>query len=101
MFHTFTVILHLFHTFLETCVCYCYLIFAEVLGEQLKEKKKKKVKLEKSLGEVQKSEDFHVEASAKQVKLDTSKWPLLLKVFFWHTKVFVSNLYGHLCFIAF
>lgn len=97
MFYTFTVILHLFHTFLETCVYYCYLIFTEVLGEQVKEKKKKKVKLEKSLGEVQKSEDFHVEASTKQVKLDTSKWPLLLKVFLIGTQKYLFQIFTVTC----
>lgn len=48
--------------------------------EPQKEKKKKKNKSEKNLGELQKSQTFQVESSEKQVKLDTSKWPLLLKV---------------------
>lgn len=50
------------------------------MEEPLKEKKKKKSKLDKSLGEFQKSESFQLESSTKQTKLDTSKWPLLLKV---------------------
>lgn len=50
------------------------------MEEPVKEKKKKKSKSEKTLGEVQKSESFQLEASTKQTKLDTSKWPLLLKV---------------------
>lgn len=48
----------------------------------MKEKKKKKIKTEKSLGEIQKSEDFQLESSSTIAKLDTSKWPLLLKVTF-------------------
>lgn len=48
----------------------------------MKEKKKKKSKPERSLGEIQKNEDFQLESSSKIVKLDTSKWPLLLKVIY-------------------
>lgn len=48
--------------------------------ETIKEKKKKKSK-DKNLGEIQKSQDFQLESSTKLVKLDTSKWPLLLKVY--------------------
>ncbi|XP_031356320.1 H/ACA ribonucleoprotein complex subunit 4-like isoform X1 [Photinus pyralis] len=44
----------------------------------VKEKKKKK---SKSIGEIQKSNDFHLESSTKIAQLDTSKWPLLLKHF--------------------
>lgn len=50
------------------------------MEEPVKEKKKKKSKSEKPLGEIQKSETFQIESSTKQAKLDTSKWPLLLKV---------------------
>ncbi|XP_022911520.1 H/ACA ribonucleoprotein complex subunit 4 [Onthophagus taurus] len=46
----------------------------------VKEKKHKKSK-DKHLGEIQKSQHFQLEASDKIVKLDTSKWPLLLKNF--------------------
>lgn len=47
----------------------------------IKEKKKKKSqdKLE-NLGIIQRQQDFQLESSTKVVKLDTSKWPLLLKV---------------------
>lgn len=44
-----------------------------------KRKKKKKIKQEK-LGELQKEGDFSIESSNKTSKLDTSNWPLLLKV---------------------
>lgn len=49
-----------------------------------KEKKKKKIKeepLDEDLGEIQKSGDFQIKPSDKIAKLDTSKWPLLLKNF--------------------
>lgn len=42
------------------------------------EKKKKKEK--KSLGEIQAGQEFLMEPSDKKEKLDTSQWPLLLKV---------------------
>lgn len=47
--------------------------------ENLKQKKKKKVKADK-LGEIQKETDFALQPSDKISKLDTSQWPLLLKV---------------------
>jgi H/ACA ribonucleoprotein complex subunit 4 len=47
----------------------------------VKEKKKKKNKGEKDLGNIQKSSDFTVESSTIVAKLDSSKWPLLLKHF--------------------
>lgn len=47
--------------------------------ENLKQKKKKKVKADK-LGEIQKETDFALQPSDKIAKLDTSQWPLLLKV---------------------
>lgn len=57
-----------------------------LLGMQsspIKEKKKKKVKDEaKSLGLIQKTQDFLLEPSSAPAKLDTSQWPLLLKVKF-------------------
>ncbi|XP_035794297.1 H/ACA ribonucleoprotein complex subunit 4-like [Anopheles albimanus] len=48
-----------------------------------KEKKKKKVKQEpeENLGEIQKSGDFQIKPSEAIARLDTSKWPLLLKNF--------------------
>lgn len=51
-----------------------------------KEKKKKKVKQEpgaevENLGEIQRSGNFQIKPSAAIAKLDTSKWPLLLKNF--------------------
>lgn len=49
------------------------------LENSTKEKKKKKIKQEK-LGELQKEGDFSIESSNKTSKLDTSNWPLLLKV---------------------
>lgn len=49
------------------------------MEEPIKEKKKKKKHLE-NLGEIQKSTSFQLESSTKVTKLDTSKWPLLLKV---------------------
>lgn len=45
----------------------------------IKEKKKKKVKGDK-LGELQLKGDFKVDPSEISGKLDTSQWPLLLKV---------------------
>lgn len=54
---------------------------SETPSSAVKEKKKKKsIDGAKSLGEIQKQQDFQLEASTKIVKLDTSKWPLLLKV---------------------
>lgn len=50
-----------------------------VVGELLKEKKKKKVKSDK-IAQIQKESSFAVEPSEKTAKLDTSQWPLLLKV---------------------
>lgn len=48
-----------------------------------KEKKKKKIKEEpiEDLGEIQVSGEFQIKSSDKIAKLDTSKWPLLLKNF--------------------
>lgn len=57
--------------------------FAFIVAETdtpVKEKKKKKNKGEKDLGNIQKSSDFTVESSTIVAKLDSSKWPLLLKV---------------------
>nr|CAG4645576.1 EOG090X07JL [Lynceus sp. MCZ IZ 141354] len=51
---------------------------ADVLGEQLKTKKKKE---KKSLAEIQREGSFCVEPSEKLPVLDTSQWPLLLKNF--------------------
>lgn len=52
--------------------------FFSVLGEKSEKKKKK----EKLIGEIQREESFHLESSNKIPKLDTSQWPLLLKVGF-------------------
>lgn len=49
--------------------------------DTLKQKKKKKIKQEK-IGEIQKEGNFAVQPSDKIAKLDTSQWPLLLKVSF-------------------
>ncbi|KAI4472120.1 centromere/microtubule binding protein cbf5 [Holotrichia oblita] len=55
---------------------------ADLETEVIREKKKKKSKDKNfPLGEIQRTEDFQLESSTKLVKLDTSKWPLLLKVF--------------------
>ncbi|XP_018333182.1 H/ACA ribonucleoprotein complex subunit DKC1-like [Agrilus planipennis] len=54
---------------------------ADTVSAEEKIKKKKKSKSEKSLGAVQKTQDFSVEPSEKITKLDASKWPLLLKNF--------------------
>ncbi|XP_017770214.1 PREDICTED: H/ACA ribonucleoprotein complex subunit 4 [Nicrophorus vespilloides] len=40
-----------------------------------------KKKKDKQLGDIQKANDFHLESSTTAAKLDTSKWPLLLKNF--------------------
>lgn len=59
------------------------------------EKKKKKNSTEK-LAEIQRSETFQLESSDKAAKLDTSQWPLLLKVsLFWYFFSFTLEL-GHL-----
>lgn len=42
--------------------------------------KKKSKKSKKSVGEIQKESDFRVEPASKVATLDTSKWPMLLKV---------------------
>ncbi|KAI4472131.1 centromere/microtubule binding protein cbf5 [Holotrichia oblita] len=55
---------------------------ADLETEVIREKKKKKSKDKNfPLGEIQRTEDFQLESSTKLVKLDTSKWPLLLKNF--------------------
>lgn len=54
-------------------------MFLFVDMESLKQKKKKKTKPDK-LGEIQKETDFALQPSDKIAKLDTSQWPLLLKV---------------------
>ncbi|EFA13038.1 H/ACA ribonucleoprotein complex subunit 4 [Tribolium castaneum] len=47
----------------------------------VREKKKKKSKGDKDLGNLQKGSEFAVEPSSVIAKLDSSKWPLLLKYF--------------------
>lgn len=49
----------------------------DILGSSEKKKKKDK----KTLGDVHSAHDFQLEPSDKKEKLDTSKWPLLLKNF--------------------
>jgi len=49
-------------------------------NQEIKEKKKKKIKSEK-VTEIQKETTFQLESSDKISKLDTSQWPLLLKHF--------------------
>lgn len=58
--------------------------------ETIKQKKKKKLKSEK-LGEIQKEGNFAVKPSDKISKLDTSQWPLLLKVSFFSTIILLSQ----------
>lgn len=53
---------------------------AAVMGGAEKVKKKKKKKVYKLLGEVQCKTDFQLESSEHVQPLDTSQWPLLLKV---------------------
>jgi hypothetical protein len=53
---------------------------AAVIGDEEKVKRKKKKKHEKPLGEVQCKVDYQLKSSEVVQPLDTSQWPLLLKV---------------------
>lgn len=48
--------------------------------QQGKTKSHKKKSKDKELGNIQKEQSFSLEPSEKITKLDTSQWPLLLKV---------------------
>jgi H/ACA ribonucleoprotein complex subunit 4 len=53
----------------------------EIIEKKKKHKKKIKEEPIEDLGEIQKSSDLSIKPSTKPAKLDTSKWPLLLKNF--------------------
>jgi hypothetical protein len=53
---------------------------AAVIGDEEKVKRKKKKKHHKLLGEVQCKTDYQLKSSEHVQPLDTSQWPLLLKV---------------------
>jgi hypothetical protein len=57
-----------------------FAFYAAVIGHEEKIKKKKKKKHHKLLGEVQCKGDYQVKSSEQIEPLDTSQWPLLLKV---------------------
>lgn len=59
--------------------------FLEVIPSLKKKKVKKSkgiIKNEKSLGEIQAEIPFFIKPSEKIATIDTSKWPLLLKVMY-------------------
>jgi hypothetical protein len=57
-----------------------FVFYAAVIGHEDKIKKKKKKKHHKLLGEVQCKGDYQLKSSEQIEPLDTSQWPLLLKV---------------------
>jgi hypothetical protein len=57
-----------------------FIICADVIGDEEKVRKKKKKKHHKLLGEVQCKTTYQLESSELIEPLDTSQWPLLLKV---------------------
>lgn len=64
----------------------CILQFSAVPSPLTKEKKKKKSKeAVQDVGYIQKNQQFLVEPSSAPAKLDTSQWPLLLKVNIYHS----------------
>jgi hypothetical protein len=57
-----------------------FAFYAAVIGHEEKIKKKKKKRHHKLLGEVQCKGDYHLKSSEQIQPLETSQWPLLLKV---------------------
>jgi hypothetical protein len=57
-----------------------FAFYTAVVGHEEKVKKKKKKKEQKLLGEVQCKGDYQLKSSEQIQPLDTSQWPLLLKV---------------------
>lgn len=57
-----------------------FAFYAAVIGHEEKIKKKKKKRDHKLLGEMQCKGDYHLKSSEQIQPLDTSQWPLLLKV---------------------
>jgi hypothetical protein len=57
-----------------------FAFYTAVIGHEEKVKKKKKKKHHKLLGEVQCKGDYQLKSSEQIQPLDTSQWPLLLKV---------------------